>query len=84
MITTTIASAVEEQGAATAEIARRPANGAGAARGDDENIAGVSQAASETGQAAGQVLQAAGDLSRQANRLTTEVGSFRSAGVRAA
>ena len=83
MITTTISSAVEQQGAATAEIARNVQQTASSTREVTTNIAGVSQAASETGQAAGQVLQAAGDLSRQADRLTTEVGSF-VAGVRAA
>ena len=40
------------------------------------NIGGVSQAATETGTAADQVLSAAGDLSRQAERLTSEVGTF--------
>ena len=58
-IATTIASAVEEQGAATQEIAR---NVQQAAR-DTEvsaNITGVTQAAGETGAAASQVLGAAG------------------------
>ena len=47
------------------------------------NIAGVSQAAADTGSAADQVLGAAGQLSRQADELSREVTGF-VAGVRAA
>lgn len=75
-IATTIASAVEEQGVATKEIAR---NVQEASRGTQEvtsNIAGVSQAASDTGQTATHVLSAAEDLSRQAETLRTQVEAF--------
>ncbi len=75
-ITTTIASAVEEQRAATQEIAR---NVQEAARGTGEvstNIVGVNQAASETGAAAGLVLNSAEDLGRQAETLRTDVDRF--------
>ncbi|MBX6321392.1 MAG: HAMP domain-containing protein [Rhodospirillaceae bacterium] len=75
-IATAIASAVEQQGAATQEIAR---NVHQAARGTQEvsgNIAGVTQAAGETGAAASQVLSAAGDLSRQAEALHRQVDGF--------
>jgi methyl-accepting chemotaxis protein len=71
-----IASAVEEQGAATEEINR---NVQQASRGTEEvsrNIAGVTQAASETGTAAGQVQEAAGELSGHAARLSDDVGNF--------
>jgi len=82
-IATTIASAVEEQGAATQEIAR---NVQQAAKGTEEvssNITGVTKAASETGTAAAQVLGAAGDLAKQAEMLRQQVDTFLSK-VRAA
>ena len=75
-IAVSIAAAVEEQGAATAEIARSVQQTARSASDVTVNIGGVSQAATETGVAADQVLSAATDLSRQAERLTSEVGSF--------
>jgi methyl-accepting chemotaxis protein len=75
-IATTIASAVEEQDAATKEIARSVQQ---ASRGTGEvsaNIAGVSQAAGDTGAAAAQVQAAAADLAVQGDRLRTEVDKF--------
>jgi len=75
-ITTTIASAVEQQGAATREIAQSVSQ---ASRGTQEvsaNIGGVTQAAGETGHMAGSVLGAAGELSQQADRLRGEVDGF--------
>ncbi|MDZ5647110.1 methyl-accepting chemotaxis protein [Nitrospirillum sp. BR 11828] len=75
-ITTTIAAAVEEQGAATQEIAR---NVAEAARGTSEVSAGmngVREVAGETGSVAGEVLMAADDLSAQAETLRTRVSTF--------
>jgi methyl-accepting chemotaxis protein len=75
-ITTAIASAVEEQGAATQEIAR---NVQEAARGTQEvttNIVGVNQAASDTGTAAGMVLSSADELGRQADALRSNVSAF--------
>jgi methyl-accepting chemotaxis protein len=78
-----IASAIEEQGLATKEIAR---NVQQAARGTHEvtsNISGVQQAANDTGTAATQVLGAAEQLSRQSNDLASEVNRFL-ADVRAA
>jgi methyl-accepting chemotaxis protein len=82
-IATAIASAVEEQGAATREIAR---NVQEAARGTDQvssNIDGVKQAAGDTGLAAVLVLDAANALGRQAATLQTDVGDLL-AGIRAA
>ena len=61
-IATTIASAVEQQGAATQEVTR--------------NITNVSQAATETGEMARQTLSAASELSQQAEHLTAEVEEF--------
>jgi methyl-accepting chemotaxis protein len=75
-IATTIASAVEEQGAATQEIAR---NVQQASKGTSEvssNIAGVTQAATDTGKVSSEVLSAAGDLSKQSVRLRDEVDKF--------
>jgi methyl-accepting chemotaxis protein len=75
-IATTVASAVEEQGAATQEIAR---NVEQAAQGTNEvsaNIGDVTQAASKTGAAADQVLGAAGELSQQSAVLRSHVEEF--------
>jgi methyl-accepting chemotaxis protein len=75
-ITTGIASAVEEQGAATQEIAR---NVQQAAKGTSEvsgNITGVTQAAGETGAAATQVLGASGELAKQSEVLRGKVDRF--------
>lgn len=75
-IASAIASAVEEQGAATQEIAR---NTQEAARGTHEvtsTISGVTQAAGETGQAAGQVLESANALHVRAEQLQSAVNNF--------
>jgi methyl-accepting chemotaxis protein len=82
-IAAAIASAVEEQGAATREIAR---NVQEAARGTDQvssNISGVKQAAGDTGAAAILVLTSADELGVQAETLREDVGVFL-ANVRAA
>ncbi|HTZ78879.1 MAG TPA: methyl-accepting chemotaxis protein, partial [Stellaceae bacterium] len=75
-IATAIASAVEQQGAATQEIASNVNQAAAGTSEVSSNIAGVTKAASETGQAAGQVLAAAQDMARQAESLRTEVERF--------
>ncbi|WP_425284021.1 methyl-accepting chemotaxis protein [Methylobacterium phyllostachyos] len=75
-VATTIAAAVEEQGAATQEIVR---NVSQAATGTDQvtsNIVGVAQASEATGAAATQVLGAASELSRQSEQLGAEVSRF--------
>ncbi|TAN56350.1 MAG: HAMP domain-containing protein [Rhodospirillales bacterium] len=82
-ISTAIASAVEEQGAATQEIARNAQQASGATNEVSSHINGVTGGASETGKAAGHVLEAAGDLTRQAELLRHEVDEFL-AGVKAA
>ncbi|KQW22554.1 chemotaxis protein [Afipia sp. Root123D2] len=82
-IASAIASAVEEQGAATREIAH---NVAQAARGTGEvsaNIAGVKEAARETGIAADQVVASAAELSKNGETLKQQVDAFLSE-VRAA
>ena len=75
-IATAIAAAVEEQGAATQEITRNLHQAAAGTQQVASNIAGVQQAATDTGAAATQVLSAAQELSQQAERLTGEVGDF--------
>jgi methyl-accepting chemotaxis protein len=75
-IATTIASAVEEQSAATREIS---GNASQAATGTDEvarNVEQVKNAAGDAGNAAGQVLEASGELAQQAEALRREVDSF--------
>jgi methyl-accepting chemotaxis protein len=73
---TAIASAVEQQGAATAEIARNVQQASVGTSQVTSNIGGVSQAASETGHSATQVLSAAGDLSKQSTLLRSKVEAF--------
>ena len=75
-ISSMIAAAVEEQGAATQEIAR---NVQQASQGTSEvaaNISDVQQGSSDTGSASAQVLSSAQSLSVESNRLKTEVASF--------
>lgn len=75
-IATTIASAVEEQTAATNEISR---NVAEAARGTAEvsgNIAAVSQAADEGGRGAASMLTAADRLTAESDRLGKTADEF--------
>ncbi|MCH7692721.1 MAG: HAMP domain-containing protein [Proteobacteria bacterium] len=61
-ISTTIASAVEEQTAATQEVTT--------------NITGVTAASGQTGQAANQVLEVASELSKQGEQLTVQIDGF--------
>ncbi|MBI3710788.1 MAG: methyl-accepting chemotaxis protein [Proteobacteria bacterium] len=73
---TAIASAVEEQGAATQEIARNVQQAAQGTGEVNSNITGVSQAAQQSGAAASQVLSSAGELSKNAEMLKAQVDSF--------
>jgi methyl-accepting chemotaxis protein len=75
-IATAIASAAEEQGAATREISRNIHQASVGTRLVTRTIVDVSNAASETGVAASQVLESAGLLSRQATTLHSVVDSF--------
>ncbi len=75
-ISTSIAAAMEEQGAATQEIAR---NVQEAARGTAEvssNISGLNQSVEGTGEASMNVLDAADELGKQAEQLRARVGTF--------
>ena len=75
-ISTTIAAAMEEQGAATREITRNTQEAARGTQDVSANIGGVTQAASETGAAAAQVLESSGELGKQAETLRAEVDDF--------
>jgi methyl-accepting chemotaxis protein len=75
-IATTIASAVEEQGAATQEIARNVQQASQGTQEVSSNIAGVSEAAQQTGAASAQVLSTAGELAKQSEVLKAEVDDF--------
>ena len=75
-ISTSIAAAMEQQGAATQEIAR---NVQEAARGTTEvssNISGLNQIVEETGAASVEVLSASDELGQQAEQLRARVGTF--------
>ncbi len=78
-----IAAMVEEQGAATAEIARTTVQTSQDTRAVSGHVAGVDTAAATASHGSDQVLAAAGDLSRQAGALRGAVAGFLSQ-VRAA
>lgn len=75
-VTQSIAGAVEEQGAATSEIAGNTHKAANGARDVTENISGVGTAAEMTGSAATQLMSLSGALQSQATSLKDEVASF--------
>ena len=75
-ISSTIAAAVEEQGAATQEISRNVQQAAQGTQQVSANITDVQRGASETGSASSQVLSAAQMLAGDSNRLKLEVGKF--------
>ncbi len=82
-ISSTIASAVEQQGAATQEISRNVQHAASGTQQVSANVADVQRGAVDTGTAASQVLSAAKSLADDSARLSMEVKRF-IAGVRAA
>ncbi len=82
-ISSTIAAAVEEQGAATQEISRNIQHAAHGTSEVSANIGHVQRGAGETGAASAQVHSAAQSLSQESNRLKSEVARFLGA-VRAA
>ena len=75
-ISSSIASAVEQQQAATQEIDRSVQQASKETRDVSATIGGVTEAAVETGKAATHVLTAARELSQQSEHLRQEVGSF--------
>ncbi|MDA9508510.1 chemotaxis protein [Bradyrhizobium sp. CCBAU 11386] len=82
-IASTIASAVEEQGAATREISRNVQQAARGTQQVSASIVDVQRGASQTGSASSNVLAAAKSLSGESSRLKVEVGKFLDA-IRAA
>jgi methyl-accepting chemotaxis protein len=75
-IATIIASAVEEQGAATSEVARNIQQAAQGTSQVAESITEVNRGASDTGSASAQVLSSARSLAQESNRLKAEVRQF--------
>jgi methyl-accepting chemotaxis protein len=75
-IATTVAAAVEEQGAATAEIARNIQQAAAGTQNVSQNIEGVSNAANQSGETASDVLQSSDGLAAESEALSNEVGRF--------
>src|SRR5262249_5300936 len=75
-IATTIASAVEQQGAATQEITRNIQQAAHGTTQVASNIAEVRSGAAQTGSGAADVLAAAKSLGEQSGRLRSEVDKF--------
>jgi methyl-accepting chemotaxis protein len=75
-IASTIAAAVEEQGAATQEISRNVQQAAHGTQEVSANITDVQRGATETGSASTQVLSTAKSLSHDSSRLKSEVARF--------
>lgn len=75
-ISSAIAAAVEEQGAATQDISRNVQQAANGTQQVSANISDVQRGASETGTASSQVLSAAQTLASDSNRLKAEVSKF--------
>jgi methyl-accepting chemotaxis protein len=75
-ISTVITSAVEEQGAATREIARNVHEAAMGVQEVSRNITGVHSAADRGGQASRTLLGNAQTLALHADTLNSEVASF--------
>ncbi len=82
-IGSTIAAAIEEQGAATQEISRNVQQAAQGTHQVSSNVTEVQRGADETGSASAEVLSAAKSLASDSTRLRREVGDFLSS-VRAA
>jgi methyl-accepting chemotaxis protein len=82
-VSTAIAAAVEQQGAATREIARNIQHAAGGTAEVSSNIVGVSTASAEAGAAAVEVLSSSEALRREADMLRSEIDAFLS-NIRAA
>ncbi|WP_207484648.1 methyl-accepting chemotaxis protein [Arenibaculum pallidiluteum] len=75
-IATLIASAVEEQSAATQEIARAVDQVASGTQAVSRSIGAVTESAGSTGRCASEVLEAAQSLTRRSETLSDEVARF--------
>jgi hypothetical protein len=75
-VTTTIASAVEEQGTATKEISRNVAMAAQSTEELSANVAAVTDAIGQTSAQSATVLTASGALAEAARRLSVSIDDF--------
>lgn len=75
-ISTTIASAVQEQGAATEEISRNVQQAAAGTAEVTSNISGVTEASQQTSDGSTEVLNTASELAKNGERLKLEVENF--------
>jgi methyl-accepting chemotaxis protein len=75
-ISTTVAGAIEEQNAATAEISRNVSEAARGTAEVSQNITAVSDAAKDTGRAAEEIKNASSGLSAEAEKLNASVDEF--------
>jgi methyl-accepting chemotaxis protein len=76
MVATSIATAVEQQGAATQEITRNTQEAARRTKDASDNITGVTNGANATGAAAGNVKSAAETLGLRTEQLRRQVDDF--------
>ncbi len=76
VITSTVATAMQEQTLAISEITRNVQQASVGAQDVSQNITGVSQAAAETGNTSSVLMVAARDLSSQSEHLRDQVRSF--------
>ena len=76
-ISTTIATAVEEQSATTSEMSRNVTEAARGASTISENIKGVAEAAQSTSTSVGEAQTATEQLARMSNELRQLVGGFK-------
>jgi len=75
-VSTSISAAVEEQGVATAEIARSAEEAASQTTEVNTNMKQMNEGAEESAAAAGEVFSAAGELGAQAHVLRSEIDTF--------
>jgi len=75
-ISTSVVTAVDQQGEATGEISRNVQQAASGTQDVSSNIGGVTQTAEEVGSHANEVLNAATSLSGQSEKLRSEVELF--------
>ncbi|MGO1117243.1 CHASE3 domain-containing protein [Rhodovibrionaceae bacterium A322] len=75
-ITTSVASAVEEQNAATSEIARSVQRAAEGTRNVTTNIGDISAAINQAGSSSQEVMSAASSMAEQSSELNRTVDSF--------
>ncbi|MEW6123940.1 MAG: methyl-accepting chemotaxis protein [Pseudomonadota bacterium] len=75
-ISASIAAAIEEQGAATGEIAQNVHQAAQGTLEVSSSITTVSTAAADTGRVSGEIVRSASDLASQADNLRSQVDNF--------